>query len=147
MVWTNSWPSIARAGCGLICVGAGEEWARKVYALRGLRGVGRQVGLTRGIRCLVGSSSGRMVARKASAEPVQGSGSEPESTRGVSGGSPQNRRATWLSHKTKTEGSAGGDGIQAHREASMLVDACRDRRACIERTRLKDRNGEPEGGE
>jgi hypothetical protein len=47
-VWTDSWPSIAGAGCGLICVGAGEEWARKVYALRGLRGVERQVGLTRG---------------------------------------------------------------------------------------------------
>jgi hypothetical protein len=48
VVWTDSWPSIAGAGCGLICVGAGEEWARKVYALRGLRGVERQVGLTRG---------------------------------------------------------------------------------------------------
>jgi hypothetical protein len=31
-VWTNSWPSIAGAGCGLICVGAGEERARKVLA-------------------------------------------------------------------------------------------------------------------
>jgi hypothetical protein len=38
--------SIAIAGCGLICVGAGEEWARK--ALRGLRGVESQVVLTRG---------------------------------------------------------------------------------------------------
>jgi hypothetical protein len=28
MVWTDSWPSIAGAGCDLICVGAGEEWAR-----------------------------------------------------------------------------------------------------------------------
>jgi hypothetical protein len=27
MVWTNSWPSIT--GCGLICVGAGEERARR----------------------------------------------------------------------------------------------------------------------
>jgi hypothetical protein len=27
-------------------------------------------------------------------------------------------RVTWLSHKTKTEGSEGGDGIQARREAS-----------------------------
>jgi hypothetical protein len=27
-------------------------------------------------------------------------------------------RVTWLSHKTKTGGLAGGDGIQAHREAS-----------------------------
>jgi hypothetical protein len=36
VVWTDFWPSIAGAGCGLICVGAGKEWARKVYALRGL---------------------------------------------------------------------------------------------------------------
>jgi hypothetical protein len=27
MVWTDSWPSIVGAGCGLICVDAGEEWA------------------------------------------------------------------------------------------------------------------------
>jgi hypothetical protein len=50
VVWTDFWPSIAGAGCGLICVGAGKEWARKVYALRGLWGVERQVGLTRGTR-------------------------------------------------------------------------------------------------
>jgi hypothetical protein len=121
-VWTNSWPSIAGAGCGLICVGAGEEWARKVYASRGLRGVERQVGLTRGTRWPAGSSASRMVARKARrsrrSEPVQGSGSQPESAHGVCGGSPENRRVTWLIHKTKTGGSAGGDGIRARREAS-----------------------------
>jgi hypothetical protein len=33
--WTDPWLSIAGAGCGLICVGAGEEWAQKVYVLRG----------------------------------------------------------------------------------------------------------------
>jgi hypothetical protein len=122
VVWTDSWPSIASAGCGLIRVGAGEERARKVYALRGLRGVERQVGLTRGTRWPTGSSAGRMVARKArrsrEQETVQGSGSQPESARGVCGGSPQNRWVTWLSHKTKTGGSAGRDGIRACREAS-----------------------------
>jgi hypothetical protein len=44
MVWTDSWLSITDAGCVLTRVGAGEERARKVYALRGLRGVERQVG-------------------------------------------------------------------------------------------------------
>jgi hypothetical protein len=72
------------------------------------------------------------VARKARRsrrpEPVQGSGSRPESARGVYGGSPENSQVTWLSHKTKTEGSAGGDGIRAHREASMPANAWRDRR-------------------
>jgi hypothetical protein len=138
-VWTDSWPSIAGAGCNLICVGAGEEWARKVYALRGLRGVERQVGLTRGTRWPAGSSVGRIVARKARRsrrpEPVQGSGSGPEPARGVCSGSPENRRVTWLSHKTKTGGSAGRDGIRARREASMPADAWRDRRACVGRTR------------
>jgi hypothetical protein len=127
MVWTDPWPSIAGAGCGLMCVGAGHEWARKVYALRGLRGVERQVGLTRGTRWPGESSAGRMVARKARRsrrlEPVQGSGSRPESARGVCGGSPENRRVTWLSHKTKTGGSVGGDRIRARREAPMPADA------------------------
>jgi hypothetical protein len=78
----DSWPSIAGVGCGLTCVGAGEEWARKVYALRGLRGVERQVSLTGGTRWPAGSSAGRMVVRKArrsrGQEPVQGSVSRPE---------------------------------------------------------------------
>jgi hypothetical protein len=121
----------------LDCVGAGEEWARKVYALWGLQGVARQVGLTRGTRWPAGSSAGRMVARKARQsrrpEPVQGSGSPPESACGVCG-SPENRQVTWLSDKTKTGGSAGGDGSRARREASMPADAWRDRWACIGRT-------------
>jgi hypothetical protein len=137
-VWTNSWPSIAGACCGLICVGAGEEWARKVYALRSLRGMERQVGLTRGTRWPAGSSAGRMMARKARRsrrpEPVQGSGSQPESARGVCGGSPKNRRVTWLSHKIKTGGLAGGDGIWARREASMPADTWLESRACVGRT-------------
>jgi hypothetical protein len=86
-----------------------------------------------------GSSAGRMVKRKArrsrGQEPVQGSGSRLDSTRGVCGGSPQNHRVTWLSHKTKTGGSAGGDRIRAHREASMPADTWQDRRACVERMR------------
>jgi hypothetical protein len=110
-----------------------------VYALRGLRGVERQVGLTRGTRWPAGSSAGRMVAKKARQsrrpEPVQGSGSRPESARGVCSGSPENRRVTWLSHKTKTGGSAGRDGIRARRETSMPADAWRDCRACVGRTR------------
>jgi hypothetical protein len=107
VVWIDSWPSIAGADCGLICIGAGEEWARKVCALRGLRGVERQIGLTRWTRWPAGSSAGRMVARKARrshrTELVQGSGSRPESARGVCGGSPKNRRVTWLSHKPRPE--------------------------------------------
>jgi hypothetical protein len=32
VVWTDSWLSIASAGCGLTSVGADEEQARKVVA-------------------------------------------------------------------------------------------------------------------
>jgi hypothetical protein len=80
-----------------------------------------------------------MVARKArrshGQEPVLGSGSRPESARGVCGSSSQNHRVTWLSHKTKIRGSTGGDGIWARREASMTVDTWRDRKACVRRAR------------
>jgi hypothetical protein len=34
-VWNDSWLSIAGAGCGLTCIGEGEETAQKVYALWG----------------------------------------------------------------------------------------------------------------
>jgi hypothetical protein len=76
----------------------------------------------------------RKARRSRRPEPVQGSGSRPESARGVCGGSPENRQVTWLSHNTKTEGLAGGDRIRARREASMPADAWRDRRACVGRT-------------
>jgi hypothetical protein len=42
-------------------------------------------------------------------------------------------RVTWLNHKTKTGGSAGGDGIWARREASMPADTWRDHRAYVRR--------------
>jgi hypothetical protein len=123
----------------LICAGAGEERERKVYALRGLRGVERQVGLARGTWWPAGSSAGRMVAiksrRSRGQEPVHTSGSRPETACGVCGGLPQNRRVTWLCHKTKTGGPAGGDGIWACREASMPAETWRDHRACVGRTR------------
>jgi hypothetical protein len=94
----------------------------KGLALRGLQGVERQVGLTRGTRWPAGSSAGRMVARKASRSHrsvlVQGSGSQQESACGVCGGSPENCRVTWLNQKTKTGDSAGGNGIRARRETS-----------------------------
>jgi hypothetical protein len=34
VVWTDSWLSIAGAGCGLTGVGAGDEQARKVVAVK-----------------------------------------------------------------------------------------------------------------
>jgi hypothetical protein len=61
-----------------------------------------------GIKC--GPHGGKM---KSPTRSGAGSGSRPESARGVCGGSPENHPVTWLSHKTKTGGSAGGDGIRA----------------------------------
>jgi hypothetical protein len=86
-----------------------------------------------GVKC--GPHGGKKARQSRRSEPVQSSGSQPESARGVRGRSPENRRVTWLSHKTKTGGSAGGDGIRVRREASMPADAWRDRRACVGRTR------------
>jgi hypothetical protein len=37
VVWTDSWLSIAGAGCGLTGVGAGEEQVRKVVAGEALK--------------------------------------------------------------------------------------------------------------
>jgi hypothetical protein len=77
-----------------------------------------------------------MVATKATRsrgkEPVHGSDSRPESARRVCNGSPQDRRVTWLSHKTKTRCSAGRDRIWARWEASK-------RRTHIEIARLATR--------
>jgi hypothetical protein len=69
-----------------------------------------------GAKC--GPHGGRKARRSRRSEPVQGSGSQPESARWVCGSSPQNRLVTWLSHKTKTGGSAGEYGIRTCREAS-----------------------------
>jgi hypothetical protein len=114
-----------RAGAKGLCL-AGPSRSRETSRL------GSRDPVASGVKC--GPHSGKKSKTKSWTE-VQGSGSRSESARGVCGGSPQNRRVTWLSHKTKTGGSAGGDGIWARREASMPADTWRDRRACIGRTR------------
>jgi hypothetical protein len=138
VVWTDSWPSIAGAGCVLICVRAGEEWERKVYALWGLRGVERQVGLTRGTQWPARSSAGRMVARKARwsrrSEPVKGSGSQPKSARGIYGGSPQNR-SVYLVETQNQDRRLGGRRRDLGAPRSFEAeDTHQDRKACIEAT-------------
>jgi hypothetical protein len=134
-VWTDSWPSITGAGCSLICVGAGEERARKVYALRGLRGVDRQVGLTRGTRWPVGSSAGRMVARKARrshrSEPVQGSSSQPKSARGVYGSSPQNRSGYLVEPQNPDWRLSWWRRDPGASRSFEVEDTRRDRKACV----------------
>jgi hypothetical protein len=60
VVWTNSWLSVAGAGCGLTGVRAGEEQVRKVVAGEASR-CGRHVGFVRGTRWPAESSAGRMV--------------------------------------------------------------------------------------
>jgi hypothetical protein len=77
-------------------------------------------------------------------ELVQVSGSRPESAREVCGSSPQNCRDTWLSHKTKTGGSACGYGIRARREASMPEDTRRDHGACVGGTQTAVRAWPPD---
>jgi hypothetical protein len=139
VVWTDSWLSIAGAGCGLICVGACEEWARKVYTLWGLRGVERQVGLTRGTRWPAGSSAGRMVARKAirsrRSEPVQGSGSQSKPARGVCGGSSQNRPGYLVEPQNQDRRLGGWRWDLGVPRSFEAEDTHQDRKACVEATR------------
>jgi hypothetical protein len=121
VVWTDSWPSIAGAGCSLICVGAGEERARKVYALWVLQ-VERQVGLTRGTQWPAGQvwdawwqeKQDEVVDRSRCRVAVQNQSLHA----GFAAVHHKTGRVTWLSHKTKAGGSAGRDGIRARREAS-----------------------------
>jgi hypothetical protein len=137
-VWTDSWVIIAGAGCNLICVGAGEELARKVLAWVAFEEWRDKYARLDGPGGRTKSSAGRMVSRKArrsrQPKPVQDSGSRPESARGICGSSPQNHQVTWLSHKTKTKGSAGRDEIRARREAPMSADTWRDHKACVGKT-------------
>jgi hypothetical protein len=139
MVWTDSWLSIGGASCCLICIGAGEERARMVYALRGLRGVERQVGLTRGIRWPARSSADPMVTRKARrsrrSELVQGSGSQPKSTRGVCGGSPQNRPGYLVEPQNQDRRLGGRRRYPGAPRSFEAEDTRRDRKACVEATR------------
>jgi hypothetical protein len=90
--------------------------------LRALRGVQRQVGLTRGTRWPAGSSAGRMVAEKQD-EVVDRSWCRVAAHNGsmhagLAAVHHKTGRVTWLSHKTKTGGSTGGDGTRACREDS-----------------------------
>jgi hypothetical protein len=122
-VWTNSWLSIAGAGCGLTGVGAGEEQARKVVAGEASRcgedkyasfeGPGGQRGQ---VRAAWWHEQEDEVMDSFLVEPQNqgraGTMWEPshewrlaEATRvrGVSGGSLENHWVPWLIHKAKTE--------------------------------------------
>jgi hypothetical protein len=71
VVLTDSWPSIAGAGCGLICVGAGEERARKVLACVASEERRNKSAQLDGPGGRTRSSVGRMVARKAKRSRVR----------------------------------------------------------------------------
>jgi hypothetical protein len=74
VVWTDSWSSIAGAGCGLTRVGASEERVRKVLTLRGLRGVQRQVGSARWTRWPDGVKRGPLCGKKSKTKSLIGAG-------------------------------------------------------------------------
>jgi hypothetical protein len=101
--------------------------------------VERQVGLTRGTRWLVGSSAGRMVARKARqshrSELVQGSGSQPKSARGICGGSPKNQPGYLVESQNQDQRLGGQRRDPGAPRSFEAEDTRRDRKACIEATR------------
>jgi hypothetical protein len=131
----------AGVGCGLVCVVAGEELARKVFSLEGPPGDGETSKLSSrdpvdgGTRC--GPHGGEMSNTKSwTIEPVHGGG-RPGRARGV----------WWFAHKTiggqfldlglkiKSEGPTRrrrDPGVSGSFEAE---DTRRDRMACVGRTR------------
>jgi hypothetical protein len=123
MVWTDSWLSIASAGCGLTGVGAGQEQARKViageasrcredkYAFEGPGGLRSQVRAAWWKEWQDEVVDGFLVEpqNQGRARTTWGRVMSDEWRRlhrvlGVSSGSPENHWVPWLIHKAKTEG-------------------------------------------
>jgi hypothetical protein len=122
-VWTDSWLSIADAGCGLTGVGAGEDKrersslvrppdVEKASRLRSRDSVasGVKCGPHGGMNSKMKSWTVYWLSLKTKVEPgLRGSRVRSEDwrrlhrVRGVSGGSPETHRVLWLFHKAKTE--------------------------------------------
>jgi hypothetical protein len=139
VVWTDSWSSIAGAGCGLICVGAGEERVRKVLAC-----VASDSGETSRLGSMdpvAERDQVRVVWWQAKEDEVRyGFLVEPQNqgrvrttwrpshewdwcggctkTAGFKAVHHKTVRVPWLCHKAKTGGSTDRDGIGARRETS-----------------------------
>jgi hypothetical protein len=90
-----------------------------------------------------------MVARKARrsrrSEPVQGSGSEPKSTHGVCGSSPQNRPGYLVEPQNQDQRLGGPRRDPGTLRSFEAEDTHRDRKACIEAMR-REVAGHPSDG-
>jgi hypothetical protein len=122
-VWTDSWLSIACAGCDFTLVGAGEGQARKVGAVRppGVEKTSRLCSrdlMAHGVKYGPhGGKNGKMKSRtvswlshKTKVEPglrgsqvMSGDWRSLHQVCGVCGGSLENHRVTWLRYKAETE--------------------------------------------
>jgi hypothetical protein len=122
-VWTDTWLSIAGAGCGLTRVGACEEQVRKVVAgeTPGVEKTSRnrlRDPMASGVKC--GPHGGKNSKMKSwtvswlslktmvelglrGSQVMSGDWRKLHRVRGVSSGSPENRWVPWLIHKAKTE--------------------------------------------
>jgi hypothetical protein len=124
-VWTDSWLSIAAAGCGLTGVGVGEEQARKVIAgeassVEKTSRLGSRDQVASGVKCGPhgGKNSGTKswtiswLSLKTKVEPglrgsrvMGGDWRRLHRDRGVCSGSPENHWVTRLSHKIEAKDS------------------------------------------
>jgi hypothetical protein len=122
-VWTDSWLSIASAGCVLTGVGAGEEQVRKVIAgeASGLEKTSRlrsRDPVASGVKCgphdgmnsKIESWTVSWLSLKTKVELglrgsqfMSGDWWRLHRVHGVSSGSPENHSVPWLIHKAKTE--------------------------------------------
>jgi hypothetical protein len=122
-VWTDSWLSIAGAGCGLTGVGAGEEKRERSSSMRppGVEKTSRlrsrdpmanrvKFGPHGGTNSKMKSWTVSWLSLKTKVEPdlrgsrvMSGDWRRLHRVRGVSSGSPENHWVPWLIHKAKTK--------------------------------------------
>jgi hypothetical protein len=121
-VWSDSWLSVAGAGCSLTGVGAGEEQVRRSLLVRppGVKTsrLCSRDPVASGVKCGPhGGRNGKMklwmvswLILKSKVKPglrgsrvMSGDWRRLHQVRGVSSGSPENHWVPWLIHKAKTE--------------------------------------------
>jgi hypothetical protein len=114
-VWTDSWLSIAGAGCGLTCVGAGEDKRERSLPVRPpdvekTSRLDSRDPVSIGVKCTPhGGKNGKM-SHKTKVEPglrgsqvMSGDWRRLHQLRRICGGSLENHRVTRLSHKAEAE--------------------------------------------
>jgi hypothetical protein len=118
VAWIDSWLSIAGACCGLTVVGASEEQERSLpvrpLGVEKTSRLGSRDPVANGVKYSeMKSRTVSWFSHKTKVEAglrgnqvMSGDWRRLHQVRGVCGGSPENHRVTWLSHKAEAEARA-----------------------------------------